>query len=57
MIHDNLTDEQFLKFLEDHLAKGEDGRMIETPIFRKDDGTINRGRTLGLPCYEGIEWR
>ena len=33
------------------LVGAADGIEAETPIFMNDDGSINREKTLALPCY------
>jgi hypothetical protein len=46
-----ISDELFLARLAECLGQSADRLKPETPIFRNDDGTINRERTLALPCY------
>ena len=46
-----LTDEEFLARLAACLGPSADGVNPGTPIFKKDDGSIDREKTLRLPCY------
>lgn len=46
-----ISDEVFLARLAEYLGQSADGLKPDTPIFRNDDGTINREKTLALPCY------
>jgi hypothetical protein len=46
-----LTDHEFLARLSAYLGKSADGIEPKTPVFKNDDGSINREKTLSLPCY------
>jgi hypothetical protein len=46
------ADEDFLQSLTDYLSG--DGVQATAPVFRKTDGTIDRERTLELPCYANL---
>ncbi|HEY2171250.1 MAG TPA: hypothetical protein VGJ30_16615 [Candidatus Angelobacter sp.] len=46
-----LTDDEFIARLAAYLGHAADGVEPETPIFKNDDGSINREKTLALPCY------
>ncbi|HEY2363720.1 MAG TPA: hypothetical protein VGK36_21565 [Candidatus Angelobacter sp.] len=45
------TDDEFIARLSACLSQSTDGIEPETPIFKNDDGSINREKTLALPCY------
>jgi hypothetical protein len=45
------ADEDFLQSLKDYMSQFSDGQEPETPLFTKADGSIDRERTLALPCY------
>ena len=45
-----MDDHAFMAMLEKFM-----GVEVETPIFKNDDGSINRERTLQLPCYDGLK--
>jgi len=51
-----LTDDEFLARLSTCLGKSADGIEPETPIFKNDDGSINREKTLALPCYWNFKY-
>jgi hypothetical protein len=46
-----MSDDEFLACLAAYLGRSTDGIEPETPIFTNDDGSINREKTLALPCY------
>jgi hypothetical protein len=46
-----ITDDIFLARLAAYLGQSADGPKPETPVFRNEDGSINREKTLALPCY------
>lgn len=46
-----MSDDEFLARLAAHLSRSADAIEAETPIFKNDDGSINREKTLALPCY------
>ncbi len=46
-----MSDDEFLARLAASLGRSADGIEPETPIFTNDDGSINREKTLALPCY------
>lgn len=43
------ADEDFFAALTRHVHGG------SAPVFHNDDGTINREKTLTLPCYENFK--
>jgi hypothetical protein len=45
-----MSDDEFLTRLAAYLGRSADGIEPETPIFKNDDGSINREKTLALPC-------
>lgn len=46
------ADEKFVESLRAYLNHGNtSGIEPTTPIFKNSDGTINREKTLALPCY------
>jgi len=46
-----MSDDEFLACPAAYLGRSADGIEPETPIFMNDDGSINREKTLALPCY------
>ena len=46
-----MSDDEFLARLTAYLGQSADGIEPETPIFTNDNGSINREKTLALPCY------
>jgi hypothetical protein len=46
-----MTDDEFLARLAAHLGHAPGGVEPETPVFKNTDGSINREKTLSLPCY------
>jgi hypothetical protein len=49
-----MTDDEFLVSLAVYLGKSADGIEPGTPVFKNNDGSINREKTLALPCYAGF---
>lgn len=45
------TDTEFVAALTGYLAQFSEGEPPEVPLFRKDDGSIDREKTLALPCF------
>jgi hypothetical protein len=45
------TDTEFVAALTVYLAQFSEGESPEVPLFRKDDGSIDREKTLALPCF------
>ena len=45
------TDTEFVAALTVYLAQFSEGEPPEVPLFRKDDGSIDREMTLALPCF------
>lgn len=41
-----MTDQEFIEQLEKHLGPG-----AVVPLFYNDDKSINREKTLNLPCF------
>jgi len=52
-----MTDQQFKEQLRDYLAQFSGGRKPIVPLVSNSDGTINRERTLAMPCYADFKWR
>lgn len=50
----SFTDEQFMLVLQWHMRGCTGVWDVETPFFHNADGTIERERTLSLPCYAGL---
>jgi hypothetical protein len=49
-----MTDPEFTALLSAHLAQfTQDAPAV--PLFNKADGSIDREKTLALPCYAGLE--
>jgi hypothetical protein len=46
-----MSDDEFHASLAAYLGRSADGIKTETPIFKNDDGSINREKNLALPCY------
>jgi hypothetical protein len=46
-----MNDDEFLARLAAYFGRPADNIEPETPIFTNDDGSINREKTLALPCY------
>jgi hypothetical protein len=45
------TDNEFIAALTSYLAQFSEGHEPIVPFFKNEDGSINRNRTLALPCY------
>ena len=45
------TDIEFIAALTSYLAQFSEGHKPVVPLFKNADGSINRDRTLALPCY------
>ena len=50
-----LTDPEFVARLTAYLKQFSDGVEPTVPLFRNDDGSINRERTLALPCFADFQ--
>jgi len=48
-----MTDAVFVAKLTAYLAQFSEGDKPTVPLFSKDDGSIDRNKTLALPCYAG----
>lgn len=48
---EQLTDAEFLARLTAYLTQFSEGSEPTVPLFRNDDGSINREKTLALPCF------
>ena len=46
-----MTDADFTATLTAYLAQFSEGHQPIVPLFRNDDGSIDRDKTLALPCY------
>ena len=47
-----MTDAQFITTLTAYLREFNSDPVV--PLFKKDDGFIDRDKTLALPCYAGL---
>ena len=45
------TDAEFAASLTAYLRQFSEGHEPSVPLFRNDDGSINRDKTLALPCF------
>jgi hypothetical protein len=45
-----MSDDAFLACLAAYLGRSADGIAAETPVFKNDDGSINREKNLALRC-------
>jgi hypothetical protein len=46
-----MTDSEFTASLTAYFAQFSEGQEPTVPLFKKDDGSIDREKTLTLPCY------
>ena len=46
-----MTDVEFTARLTAYLAQFSEGHKPTVPLFKKDDGSIDRDKTLALPCF------
>jgi hypothetical protein len=46
-----MSDSEFTANLEAYLSQFSEGHKPTIPSFKKDDGSINRDKTLALPCF------
>jgi hypothetical protein len=46
-----MTDAEFTASLAAYLAQFSEGPEPMVPLFKHDDGSIDREKTLALPCY------
>ena len=46
-----MTDVDFTAILTAHLAQFSEGHQPIVPLFKNSDGSIDRDKTLALPCY------
>lgn len=46
-----MTDFEFIAALTSYLALFSEGHEPTVPLFKKSDGSIDREKTLALPCY------
>jgi len=46
-----MSDDEFRARLTAYLGRSADGIQPKIPVFINDDGSINREKTLALPCY------
>ena len=49
-----MTDDEFIAKLTAYLAQFSEGDKPTVPLFNKADGSIDRSKTLVLPCYAGF---
>jgi len=45
------SDSEFTASLAAYLAQFSEGHKPTVPLFKKDDGSIDRDKTLALPCF------
>lgn len=48
------TDNEFIAALTSYLAQFSEGHKPLVPLFKNEDGSINRDKTLALPCYMNL---
>jgi len=46
-----MTDSEFTASLAAYLSQFSEGRKPTVPLFNKDDGSIDRDKTLALSCF------
>ncbi len=49
-----ITDAAFKEQLRSYLAQFSEGRKPIVALIRNADGSIDREKTLALPCYQGL---
>jgi hypothetical protein len=49
-----MTDAEFTETLTAYLAQFSEGHPPAIPLFKKADGSIDRNKTLALPCFTGL---
>jgi hypothetical protein len=49
------TDSEFISRLTAYLAQFSEGQQPMVPLFRNDEGSIDREKTLALPCYANFQ--
>jgi hypothetical protein len=49
-----MTDAEFTASLTAYLAQFSEGYEPMVPLFKNDDGSIDRAKTLALPCYSNF---
>ena len=50
-----MTDAEFKARLTTYLAQFSEGQKPIIPLFEKADGSIDRNKTLALPCVSGFQ--
>ena len=50
-----MNDQTFENQLRDHLAQFSEGHSPVVPLFKNPDGSINREKTLALPCFANFK--
>jgi hypothetical protein len=50
----SMTDAEFTARLTAFLAQFAEGQKPIIPLFEKPDGSIDRNKTLALPCFSGF---
>jgi hypothetical protein len=50
-----MTDADFIARLTAYLAQFSEGQQPMVPLFKNDDGSIDRNKTLTLPCYANFQ--
>ncbi|HZI56849.1 MAG TPA: hypothetical protein VFF39_08740 [Verrucomicrobiae bacterium] len=49
-----MTDAGFAAALTAYLAQFSEGHQPIVPLFKNNDGSIDRDKTLALPCFAGM---
>jgi hypothetical protein len=49
--HPMTSDSEFTASLAAYLSQFSEGHKPTVPLFKKDDGSIDRDKTLALPCF------
>jgi hypothetical protein len=50
----SMTDAEFTARITAFLAQFAEGQKPIIPLFEKPDGSIDRNKTLALPCFSGF---
>jgi hypothetical protein len=48
------SDSDFIAALTSYLAQFSEGHQPVVPLFKNDDGSIDRDKTLALPCFMNL---
>lgn len=52
-----MSDQEFEQSLTDYLKHFSEGNEPIVPLFRKSSGSIDRDKTLALPCFSRFEFK